>query len=181
MKIFIVTAIICISASCNYFDKNRERENVKNVLKTWIGKEVYLSNLSIHGEAIGNKKIIIYVDSTDCTECRLHIQEWKLKIRELNNRVNFIFIVNPKNYKMAKAVFYREKLESMLFMDNNYEFKNKNKLPDDVRYHVFLLDEKNRVILIGNPVDNPPMWELFREQVIKDKTSQEKNFTMIMK
>lgn len=42
-----------------------------------------------------------------------------------------------------------------LYFDSNDEFFELNDFPLDKRFRCFLLDEDNRVILIGNPLHNP--------------------------
>ena len=66
---------------------------------------------------------------------------------------------------MAKAVFFREGLYNVIFEDVDYKFKNLNNIPQDVIYNVFLLNEDKNVVLLGNPIDNPAMWELYKKQL----------------
>ena len=152
--------------SCN---DNRKSTEVRNILKEWIDKPIIFPDELLSQDYFQNdfsKTILIYIDSTDCTECRLNVDEWGLKIRELREyNVEFKFIINPNNYKMAKAVFFREGLYNVIFEDVDYKFKNLNNIPQDVIYNVFLLNEDKNVVLLGNPIDNPAMWELYKKQL----------------
>lgn len=38
-------------------------------------------------------------------------------------------------------------------------------IPADSRFHTFLLDKNGKVILIGDPVNNPPLWELYKSTI----------------
>lgn len=166
-------SIICILVltNCKNESKNKKYNEIKNTLELWIGKKIYLSNMLIHAadsnrynhSILLEKKIVVYIDTTSCTECRLHLQEWNVKIRELKNNIRFIFIVNPKKYEIAKSIFCREKLESMLFQDMNNEFKYKNKILSNVKYQTFLLDEKNNIQVIGDPIGNDKLWKLYKD------------------
>ena len=40
-----------------------------------------------------------------------------------------------------------------------------NYFPKLPNCQTFLLDSQNRVILIGNPIDNPLMWELYKNEM----------------
>ena len=134
--------------SCDYYNKYREHQNIESIIKSWVGEKIYLPNSIINKtsecsrnnhNSIVDKKMVVYIDTTECTECKLRLQEWKLKIKEMKESVRFIFIVNPRDYDIAKSIFCREKLESMLFLDTNNEFRNKNKLLSDKKYLITLL------------------------------------------
>lgn len=32
-------------------------------------------------------------------------------------------------------------------------------------YHTFLLDRQNRVVLVGNPIGNERLWELYKKEI----------------
>ncbi len=40
-------------------------------------------------------------------------------------------------------------------------------VPDNSDYHTFLLDRDNRVVLVGSPVGNPKMWELYKSTIAR--------------
>ena len=49
-------------------------------------------------------------------------------------------------------------------IDKYNDFRSINhSIPADSRYHTFLLDRNNRVVLVGNPLASDAMWSLFRK------------------
>ena len=48
-------------------------------------------------------KVLIYVDTNSCTECRLKLYEWHKIIQEVdsNNNVSFIFTIYTKDYPLV--------------------------------------------------------------------------------
>lgn len=43
--------------------------------------------------------------------------------------------------------------------------KSAQHFPKDIRFQVFLLDKNNKVVVIGNPVHNPNVKELYLEEI----------------
>ena len=48
-----------------------------------------------------------------------------------------------------------------IYLDKSHLFKSNNKfLPEEKQYHVFLIDENNNVLLVGNPLLNPHVCDI---------------------
>lgn len=115
-------------------------------------------------------KLVVWMDSTGCTSCALqHMDPWydiTNYIGQFGEKVKVIFILSPK-YENRKSI----DISTMLFrypmyIDRDYNFPVLNPtLPKDRRLHVFLLNRKNQVILIGNPIGNEALWDLYKQQI----------------
>lgn len=114
-------------------------------------------------------KLILYFAADRCTSCvigRLHDYEKivKLKIKGLFSP---IIIFSPKEdaweYKTLITDLKVQSLPYPIYIDRHNKFQQQNpKLPEDTRYHTFLLDKNNRVVLVGNPLASDAMWTLFK-------------------
>ena len=52
------------------------------------------------------------------------------------------------------------------FIDENGAFlKNNTVIPQDSRFHVFLLNSENKIILVGNPLNNETIWDMYKELI----------------
>lgn len=51
--------------------------------------------------------------------------------------------------------------------DEEGRFLKYNELPLDSRYHAFLLNQNGEVVLVGNPIGNDKLWELYKQQIRK--------------
>ncbi len=51
--------------------------------------------------------------------------------------------------------------------DSSRLFLTTNPIPSDYRFHTFLLDKDNRVVLVGSPIGNPKMWELYKSTIAR--------------
>lgn len=159
------------SLSCQ--DKKRKQTEI--ILDNWIDKEiVFPENLkfSIQGEVESNfaihdgeYKIIVYVDSVGCTSCKLHLSEWKNYINYMDsiqtNKVQFLFFFFPKNGRDIYITLRIENFKHPICIDTLDVLNKLNHFPSDMQFQTFLLDKNNKVMAIGNPVQNPKIKELY--------------------
>jgi hypothetical protein len=128
-------------------------------------------------------KILLYVDSLGCTNCKLHLLDWKRLIAEADSlypeKLSFLFYFHPKDKKELFFLFKRDKLDYPVFIDNDNALEQLNHFPNPMQYQCFLLDESNKVLMIGNPTLNPKVWELYKTQVFGEKEKPEVPITTI--
>jgi len=115
-------------------------------------------------------KIVVYYDSIGCTPCELRLlPHWQYMIAEMKahrSYLDFIFIFNSPNKDEISTVFENYGFELSFYCDTNGDFKKRNRLPNNRFYHTFLLDKNNKVILIGSPIDNSKLWDLYKKKII---------------
>ena len=72
-------------------------------------------------------------------------------------------------------LFARDRFDYPVFMDTNGAINQLNRFPKQMEYQCFLLDKDNKVVMVGNPVLNMNIWELYKSQVAggKETTGQE--------
>ncbi len=119
-------------------------------------------------------KLIIWFDSTECGSCRMsRLYEWDddpvmQYARGMGDRFNVFLVFSPKATDIRSLKFSLESYDVSfpVLIDETGEFLKQNPhIPANTRLHSFLLDKNNRVILIGNPLGNGPLWELYKEQI----------------
>lgn len=106
--------------------------------------------------------MVVYVDSSACSSCTLDkMYVWNKSIekaRKQGNRLKYVFIIAPKAEQLEDAYLSIESngLESPVYVDTAYVFRKANPhLPEERMYHSFLLDAKDSVVIVGNPMGNP--------------------------
>jgi hypothetical protein len=59
-------------------------------------------------------------------------------------------------------MFFEKLIPQTIFIDstNIFSIKNPN-IPLETKYHTFLLDPNNNVVLVGNPITNEKIREIF--------------------
>ncbi len=55
-----------------------------------------------------------------------------------------------------------------VFLDTAGVFERSNPgLPANPVFHTFLLDRENRVVLVGSPIGNAKMWDLYKSTIAR--------------
>lgn len=114
--------------------------------------------------------LIIYIDSTECSTCRISRLIWYKPVFDLAEEYgNFhvVPLVTPAN---EKRDFIREYLELMdspfpIYLDEYGTFRSDNpSIPDDTRFHSFLIDNNGKPLVVGDPMV-PRILELYRQTI----------------
>ena len=151
MRRFLMLFLVAVVFSCC--------NNTKSEYEKWINKQIYFpDNIPLVNSGV---KIVSYTGVTDCVVCEIAPNGWRKFKKELDSiaKIPIYLIIHPK--KEMEEKLRNQCSDLPLFYDMNDEFFNQNKLSDDKRFRCFLLDEYNRVILIGNPVHNPKIKDLY--------------------
>jgi hypothetical protein len=169
---------------------------VEKNLTEWIGKEIQFPENFQCGFAgkdtvstlcsdlfQAEYKILLYVDSAGCIDCELRLRDWKLLIdefRSLNtdNKLSVLFFFYPKNKKKLHLLFKRNQMDYPFFIDNDNAINQLNHFSKQIDYQCFLLDRNNRVLMMGNPILNHKIWDLYEKQ-IEGKLENIKELTTI--
>jgi hypothetical protein len=170
-----ISFVIYFLASCSSSGKDRE------IVRQWIGKEIILPS-SMEYKIMGRDtlctdlwdkayKILTYVDSAGCTSCQLGIPQWQqiMNICESNDiDVSFLFVVHSNNYEDFGYELLLDNFNYPIIYDRQNRFYELNHfLP--YPYRTFLLDKDNKVILIGSPINNPQMLQLYMNNIAHPK------------
>lgn len=96
----------------------------------------------------------------------MEIQEKELELIAKQTRI--FFIINTTDSVKIKSFFEKEKLDVPLFFDIENTSFVRNKILAENKFHTFFLNENNEVVLVGSPIDNEKMWELYKDVIISD-------------
>jgi hypothetical protein len=184
MPLFLLLIMNFCLLSC----KNNNTIKTEHIVKEWIGKTIKFpdSNLveiinpdTTEIEDIRNKdyKVLIYIDSTGCTKCKLNIHLWNIYIEEYGAKTDFLFYFYPKNKDILLSMLKSEqlngrKLNSRIYIDIAGEINKLNQFHNENMFQCFLLDKNNKVLLVGNPVHNHKIWELYHNTITGDTKTE---------
>ena len=172
MRLVCVCAVSFLFLSC----VNRTRYEV--IVDEWIGKKiVYPSTLlftDCKGDTVdylfdGKVKIVTYVDSVGCTPCSLKFNEWIVFMNDVKR-------LTKHDIPLLYAVLPRERGEIVqhcksgsfchpLFIDMTDSLNLLNNFPKETVLRTFLVDEKDNVILVGSPLLNEKIKEMYIERI----------------
>lgn len=155
-------------------------------------KEIITLPLTLMQRYVGHKltvqdgenmpyKLVIYTDSVECSSCALNsMYEWTDILDSLQNHYPFaqaVFIFCPQTdkRKQFKVKMLHRNFIYPIYLDTCNAFLRTNPhIPSNPLLHSFLLDEKDSVILVGNPVRNKKIEELFFKILEERKDKQDK-------
>ena len=173
MRTFAYIILLLLIISCG----NTEAEKTRKLIEKWFGKEIfYPENVSFesYSREYGDRKmnlvkgdysILFYIDSVDCMSCKLRLDKWGELIHVVDSvsdgRTPFVFVFQSKRKEDMIHFLKRSGFEYPVFIDTEGLFNRLNNLPDNDVFHNFLLDKNNRIVAIGNPVDNPYVRQLY--------------------
>lgn len=172
IKIYCVLLVASLMFSC----KGNKRKIERDVAK-WIGREMVLpENVKMQ---IGVKdtfcadlfhmkyKVLMYVNSTGCSDCTLNISKWRefSEILCKNKNVGFLIYVYSDDYIGLEHKLVSNNFRFPVLFDVEDRLNKINSLSKDKNFQTFLLDSNNRVILVGNPMNNKNIFDLYLREI----------------
>lgn len=178
--LFLILTILTIITSC----KENDKKHITRLVEEWQGKEVHFPDNLIFTRFVtdtvdyqipqSDYKVLIYVDSIGCTSCKLQLHKWKELIAHVdsttNGQVPFLFIFQSKDDKELRYILKRDNFTLPICIDRSNKFNKQNHFPSDITFQTFLLDRNNKVSIIGNPIHNLQIKDLYLKQ-LTGKTS----------
>lgn len=173
--------VTCILFSC----QKTEHKRILDIVKEWDGKEITFpthSIFTIQGyDTIPYKipksdyKVIVFVDSVGCISCKLQLPNWKKFMHEVDSlcdgNVPFVFFFQSKNVRELRNILRRDSFSYPICIDTEDSFNKLNRFPDVMTFQTFLVDSGNRVKVIGNPIHNLSVKELYLKELTGMKSN----------
>lgn len=124
-------------------------------------------------------KLVVYTDSGACSQCTLKkMYLWKDFVdleRKYNGQFYIFFIIQSgsnSTYSLVSNLHHTE-LNHPIYIDSTNAFTKRNPhIPSESIFHVFLLDKRDSVILVGNPLFNNQIEDMLRgkvDEILKEK------------
>lgn len=131
---------------------------------------------SIYISRIDSKlRYIVYSDSLSCTSCMINnLVSWNPFLeygRKYGGQLDFLFIFSPvkKDLRQINMLIKHSGFKHPIKIDiKHYVEKLNPHLPKNKALHTFLLDENNNVILVGSPLHNKKIEEMFY-RIVEEK------------
>lgn len=174
-----------------FINREDEDDETMSIVSEWIGREIRMPNNSLNdfldrgetvktfSELLGAEfKILLYIDSVGCMPCKLRLPEWNKLIREFeeisSDKLAFLLLFHQKNEMELPFLLKREKFNYPVFIDVADEINQLNNFPVQSAYQCFLLDKNNRVLLIGNPIKNSRIKDLYLKTILNEEIKSDK-------
>lgn len=159
--------------------QDKQKEIITLLVKEWQGKQIlfpenmvftrFASDTTNFVIPTSDYKVLVFVDSIGCTSCKLQLSRWKEFIRYTDSisqkNIPFLFFFQFDDQWEIHSLLIRENFDKPICLDRSDGLNQLNHFPKDIRFQVFLLDKNNKVVVIGNPVHNPNVKELYLEEI----------------
>lgn len=174
-QLIYIVSIFFLLTSC----KENKKEQFAHLVQEWQGKEIVFPKEMAFTRFVTDPveyqipdaeyKVLIYVDSVGCTSCKLQLPKWKELIAHTdsvtNGSIPFIFVFQSKDEKELRYILKRDNFDRPVCIDRDSRLDKLNKFPQDITFQTFLLDRQNKVKVIGNPVHNLAIKDLYLKQI----------------
>lgn len=164
IKNIVLTGCILLSlSSCS------ERQKLRKTMSKFVQSEIQIPDdlecmynrelTIINKDTLKPYKLIVYYDSLDCSSCRIsHLMDL-YPLYDMADTSNFsvITIFSPKKENLEEVSFQIQILDPMIpvYIDRLGSFAQFNQgIPLDVKFHSFLVNNDDIVVLVGNPLYN---------------------------
>lgn len=169
IRIFSLVILSIMVMSCH-------SNEAKKIVLSMIDKNVDFncSDLSLKYEGrdtiitnyLSGNKLLILIDSIGCSSCKLkNLNNWMPYIDTLKKyNITPVFIISTTNNKSEDVDISLKVIDFSypIYVSYNSEFLKKNQfIPANPLFHVFLLDSNNNVVVVGDPMWNSEIWQLY--------------------
>lgn len=179
---------ILLTLTCSLFFSCRDnkKEQITHLVNEWQGKQiVFPDNLIFTRYATdtvdyqlpqSDYKVLVYVDSIGCTSCKLQLHKWKEFIAYTDSvtggKVPFLFFFYPKDKKEIRYLLKRDNFVWPVCIDGEDRLNKQNRFPSNMTFQTFLLDKNNKVSVMGNPIHNTAVKDLYLKQITGKEAPQ---------
>ncbi|MBE9511895.1 MAG: hypothetical protein IMY71_13575 [Bacteroidetes bacterium] len=177
-KIFSILLLLSITSGCSYIEKRKYKKYINRTVERLYKSELILPDSVKNFDSISlpeffysnlhKCQIISWLDG-NCHTCIQALRIWEEEIIQKSNPdyVNFIFIIHPSDYEyFMKIIFPDISTDIPIFIDVNNDFVNVNELFMLDNYLLtFLIDTEGKIKLIGNPLNNQELQDLYFQEI----------------
>ena len=112
-------------------------------------------------------KMVIYMDSLECSPCRISdLYQWNDLVDKKSSKTKFYFIFSIKKERIADSYLALADADfhDCVYFDTCQAFEHSNRMiPPERQFHTFLMNAKNEIIMVGNPMENREIQKLFNK------------------
>jgi len=167
------------SVICFYILRDTNDSLLRKELHSWIGyKFNFKDDLQlISGDvALLDRpyKIVMYIDDMGCTSCNLKLREWSDMYETIFNKMmpdklTIVILFDGRSTEYMLMLLKSAQWEMPVFWDRDGVLNSRRPFPKQAKKRCMLLDEENKVELVGNPVYSRSVYELYIETLAKSR------------
>ncbi|NDV56105.1 DUF1573 domain-containing protein [Parabacteroides sp. 52] len=162
-----------------------EKERITRLVTEWQGKEIHFPSNPVFTRLLSDTtdwqipntdyKVLVFVDSIGCTSCKLQLHKWKELIEQTDSitdgTVPFLFFFQSSDLKELHYLLRRDQFDLPVCIDTKDQLNQLNQFPSEITFQTFLLNKENKVQIVGNPIHNLAVKDLYLKQVSGNASS----------
>lgn len=172
----VIGGIIC--TCCGQSGKTSEDKRIAKILGQVVHLPPTLHTIQPNTGTLFNDtstiKFVSYFNAEGCTSCKLKdLYTWRRLLHQEDSLPQWrslfcIFIFNTSKMVYPEQTLSTYRFNHPMIIDSLGDFERANPgLPTNPQFHTFLLDRNNHVVLVGSPIGNPKMWELYKSTIAR--------------
>lgn len=180
-KVILILFSFLFFFSCS----NVKKKQVEILVNEWNNKEIcfpahpvftrQLTDTVLYRIPKSDYKVVVFVDSVGCVSCKLQLPRWKEFMHEVDSlsdgAVPFVFFFQSKDLRELRYILKCDGFSHPVCIDTDDEFNRLNHFPGEMMFQTFLVDSENRVKVIGNPIHNLSVKELYLKELTGMKSN----------
>lgn len=157
-----------------------KKHDIEVLVKEWNNKEIHFPEISVFTRYVTDTvpykipktdyKVVVFVDSVGCISCKLQLPKWKEFMHEVDSlsdgNVPFVFFFQTKDVRELRYILRRDNFSHPVCIDTEDSFYKLNRFPGEMMFQAFLVDSENRVKVIGNPIHNLSIKDLYLKEIV---------------
>lgn len=156
-----------------------KKHDIEILVKEWNNREIRFPENPVFTRFVTDTvpyripktgyKVVVFVDSVGCISCKLQLPKWKEFMHEVDSlgggNVPFIFFFQTKDVRELRYILRRDNFLHPVCIDTEDIFNRLNRFPGEMMFQTFLVDSENRVRVIGNPIHNLSIKDLYLKEI----------------
>ena len=165
-RILLLTFLCFLAISFTGCKRARLRMQLKDLMSATIVlpervSMVYNGVISSMPDSLRTvPKLIVYIDSSECTTCRIGMYQGVIHLSEEKGTFEVILLLSNVNLNGIAVTRYLSDMEISLpvYVDDENAFLDLNpSIPKDRRMHAFLVDDNGTPLCVGDPTASREM------------------------
>ena len=169
------TIVILFSSLFLFSCSDDKKHDIEVLVNEWNNKEIrfpenpvftrYVTDTIPYRIPKTDYKVVVFVDSVGCISCKLQLPRWKEFMHEVDSlsdgNVPFVFFFQTKDVRELRYILRRDNFSHPVCIDTEDSFYKLNRFPGEMMFQTFLVNSENRVKVIGNPIHNLSVKDLY--------------------
>jgi hypothetical protein len=162
-KYLAMFLLISLMYSCH----NQIDQNLQMQVKKMLGKEIKLNGQTETTHSTVAKIKLVTRINGNCMPCIQKLNLWNPFIKKLEKDygVTILFYVAVSDTSFLRSTLNEIHFLHPIIIDYNDDFLKENHLPANSIFHTLLLDSANKVCLVGSPINNKTLQQLYIKRI----------------